>query len=791
MKHLHLFLAIWAVASIARPLSHASGMLIPKDTSVPPLAIKHQRVDIDIKDGVASVNIEQVFKNSVSRDLEAVFVFPLPENAAIGDFAMMINGKRMSGELVEKEKARKIYEDIVRRMQDPGLLEHMGGSLFKVSVYPVPKDGEQKIELSYSQTLSYESGMYNFTYPLKTGEQASRTLEDFTVQVKVNSTVPLKTVYSPSHSVGISRKGEHQAVIGFEEDRSLLDRDFQLYYGISKKEFGVNLLTHAVEGQDGYFMLMLAPTVEPDTNRVVKRDIAFVLDTSGSMAGAKMTQARDALAHCIKRLNPGDRFAVIRFSTDIDALSGELLDVNDANREAALAYVSGLEARGGTAIDAAMEYALDIKRTDSHARPYTVVFLTDGRPTIGETEIDAILDNVGKRAGKGTCVFAFGVGHDVNTTLLDRMAGDHSGTTQYVQPEEDIEVHMSSFYDKISHPVLANPKIVMDAIQSKMQHPRDLPDLFAGQQLTVLGRYSKDGHSAIRLTGDVNGEPREYIFEGAFPKTNGDNLFVPQLWATRRVGFLLDEIRQQGELQELKDEVLALSREFGIMTPYTSYLVLEDDQAYETHGVTRTEAPRKIAAKQAQGFGWSGNASPGGGSALGEPRERNGEEAGRDAGGVAFTAPGQPAAMPTVSRPMPVFEAADDLHEKRQDGGFARRASEAGVIHAPPQSAMDAMKSDTGREAIQVSESIQRYKLSEHRGDDMGPMTKHIENRIFYKLGEVWTDRDYKEGLKTTRLKYASDEYFEYLSKNPRLRRVFALGAQVIVVVDGEAIIVE
>jgi Ca-activated chloride channel family protein len=258
-------LAAMGLAMAVGAMSNAfgSGMLIPKDESLPALAVKSQRVDIRVKDGVAATKVEQVFKNSVDRDLEAVFVFPLPPGAAISDFAMWIGGKRVSGELVEKQKAREVYEGIVRRMRDPGLLEYMSGNLLRVSVFPVPRNGEQKIELEYSQQLDFDSGLYKFTYPLKTGEQASRTIEDFTVSVRISSAVAIKTIYSPTHKVGITRKGDNEAILGFEEDKSLLDRDFEFFYGVSKQAFGLNLLTHAEDGKDGFFMVMLAPPVEP------------------------------------------------------------------------------------------------------------------------------------------------------------------------------------------------------------------------------------------------------------------------------------------------------------------------------------------------------------------------------------------------------------------------------------------------------------------------------------------------------------------------------------------------
>ena len=471
-----------------------SGMLIPKDISVPALAIRNQRVDIQLKNGVANVKVEQTFKNSVDRDLEAVYVFPLPEGASIADFALYINGKRTSGELVEKGKARSLYEDIVRRMKDPGLLEHMGGNLFRVSIYPVPRNGEQKVELSYSQTLDFQGGLYRFCYPLRTGDAASRTLEDFTISVKVNSSEPIKSIYSPSHKVGISRKNDHESVVGIEEDRALLDRDFELFYAVSKKDFGLNLLTHADKGKDGSFLMMLAPPLVTPKDLKMPKDLIFVFDSSGSMMGPKIEQARQALLYCINKLNPGDRFTIVRFSTDTETFRSELADVDDKTREQALAFVKGIEARGGTAMDEALRTALGMKRDP--ARPAMLVFLTDGRPTVGETDMDKVLANAKMANGGGTWrrIFVFGAGDDVNTRLLDQLAAQNGGASAYVKPEEDIEVKVSALADRISQPVLVHPVVTVDNLKVKQMHPQPLSDFFCGDQILLFGRYEGSGH---------------------------------------------------------------------------------------------------------------------------------------------------------------------------------------------------------------------------------------------------------------------------------------------------------
>ncbi len=756
-----------AVLALAMQCSaFGSGMLIPKDGSIPPLAVKSQRVDIRIKDGTATAKIVQVFKNSVDRDLEATYVFPLPANAAIADFAMYINGKRVSGELVEKEKARRIYEDIVRRMRDPGLLEHMGGNLFQVRVYPVPRNGEQKIEIEYSQTLDFEAGLYKFVYPLRTGDMAARTLEDFTVSARLVSSVPIRTIYSPSHKVGSTRKGEGVAVIGFEEDAALLDRDFVLYYGVDNKEFGLNLLTHAVKGEDGFFMLMLAPTVVQDDAKAIRKDIVFVMDTSGSMGGKKIEQARKALEYCIGRLNRGDRFNIVRFSTDVEKFRDSLVEADEENMKAALKFATGLSARGGTDINGALAAALDMEFARDRAR--IVAFLTDGRPTVGETDVEAIVSGAGARNKASARVFVFGVGDDVNTHLLDKISGESGGMSQYVQPDEDIEVKVSTFSDKTSYPVLANPRVAIDKLETRLLHPKDLPDLFCGDQLTVFGRYRGDGHVAIRLTGEVNGEKKEYVYEGTFPKVSADNDFIPRLWATRRVGYLLDEVRLHGEEKELKDEVVQLGRDYGIMTPYTSYLVLESDEAYRQNDIpmpAASAAPAKAPAADASAL-WSAR------------REGAHDKDMRDA--IARTVSEPKPAVPIFGggARSPAETAAPVAQAKyRVTGGNEGRIAEQ-------------FKRDSGAAAVRLSQAIGDYKKAEH--ESQSAAVRHVGKKTFTLLDGTWIDSGYAAGMKAVRVKFGSDEYFELLSDKPDLRQYLALGEKVIVALgDGTAVVVE
>jgi len=768
-----------------------AGMLIPRDESIPPLAIESQRVDIRIKDGVATAKIEQVFRNSVNQNLEAVFIFPLPENAAIADFAMMINGKRMSGELVEKGKARGIYEDIVRRMKDPGLLEHMGGNLFRISVFPVPANGLQKIELEYSQTLAFDSGIYTYVYPLKTGARASRTLADFTVGVRLNSKLPLKSIYSPSHQVGISRKGDQEAVVGFEEDKALLDRDFVLYYSVSQKDFGLNFLTHAAKGEKGFFMMMLAPSVAtPDA--VMQKDVTFVIDASGSMAGKKIEQTRKALEYGVNALHEGDRFNIVRFSTDVESFRPVPVEVNATNRAAALTYIRTIEARGGTAINDALAAALSMN--SENARPAILLFLTDGRPTIGETEPENILKNIREANKVHARVFVFGAGEDVNAHLLDQIAGQNGGLPQYVLPEEDIEVKVASLVDKMSSPVLANVRVEVDKLKTSMVHPSALPDLFSGDQIIVFGRYEGSGDSAIRLLGEANGEKREFVYEGTFPAEQPDNTFIPRLWATRRVGFLLDEIRLRGESAELKDEVIRLSHEFGIMTPYTSYLVLEDDKAYADRGIDRIAGGAARRVTKEDGFLYAAGEDRKS-EAAHEPTIKRGGDIGVD---INVPADEPAEEVQSVARTVvPVF---DDLSltsdakptpSGRMVAGAPPSSYSYRTVSKEAERGQSAMRQESGARAIAMSKAIRGYKEQDNAANELATV-KYVGKKVFTLLDGRWIDTAFKQDMKTTTVTFGSEEYFKLLKDKPELKDFLALGTKVTVVLDdGTALVVE
>jgi uncharacterized protein YegL len=567
---------------------HMPPFSIPKPE---PLPIKYHRVQIEIDNQVATTSIDQVFRNDYDVDVEGTYIFPLPEDATITDFAMYVDGERVSGEILGKDEARKIYEDIVRRMRDPGLLEYIGRNMFRARVYPIPKHGEKRVELVYQQTLPFDAGVYKYVYPLDTERFSPTPLEDVTVSVTVTSKVPIKNLYSPSHEVD-TKIERFQASCSYEAKDVKPDKDFVLYYTVSERGLGLNLLCYREPGDEGYFMMLLSPGQLE--GRTIDKDINFILDTSGSMSGDKIKQAKEALQFCIRSLGSGDRFNVIRFAADVDAYREALVAASEKNIQGALDFIDGFKAQGGTDINTALVQSL--KMFDDSDRPQMVVFLTDGEPTVGVTDMKGILDNVATANGSRARLFVFGVGHDVNTHLLDKIAETHRGVSEYVVPGEDIEVTVSSFYGKISEPILSDIDVQYGKIKASEVYPVTLPDIFRGGQLILLGRYEGDGDAAITLTGYVGTGEKKFSYEGEFPREDEKNDFIPRLWATRKIGYLMSEIHLEGENEELIDEIVRLSKEHGIMTPYTSFLILEKDMNYRQWGIDEAMVPGMRAA---------------------------------------------------------------------------------------------------------------------------------------------------------------------------------------------------
>ncbi len=710
---------------IVPPPWHPHPRPMPRPVIVP-LSVKYHTVEVKVKEQLAVTSIDQEFFNPNDRELEGIYMFPVPRGVTINRFSMYIDGKEQQAELLDAKKARKIYEDIVRQMKDPALLEYADQKLFKLRIYPIPARSTKRVKLSYSEILRSDAGLCRYVYPLNTEKFSSTPLERVGVKVSISSKTPIKNVYCPSHKAEVIRKSDHEATVGYEAKNVRPDKDLIVYYSLDTKDFGMSLLNYQEEGEAGYFMLLVSPKQEFEVRDVESKEITFVLDASGSMSGEKIEQAKKSLTFCVNSLDDRDTFNLIRFSTEVEPLFQKPVQATKANRRKALEFVKDLRAMGGTAINDALAAAL--AQAGSGDRPHAVVFLTDGKPTIGEQDTGAIVKRVKEKMEK-TRVFCFGVGTEVNTHLLDKITETARGASQYVLPDEDIEVKVSSFYTKIKSPVLTDLKLSFSSAKVSQVYPRVMPDLFVGSQLVVTGRYRSSGPSAIILTGTRRGRRAEYVYEADLKPSKEDDS-VARIWASRKVAFLLDEIRLRGENNELKDEVVKLAKKWGIITPYTSYLVLEDE----------------------------------------EKRVRLGRR--RDRGDILLP-------QAAMERESGAFEDSVMHYEalKGADSGaggltVARGMGNAKMAASPAAPAEGFRFRDKEGKEVKLAEQI-----------------KTVGAKTFYFNGTIWVDSVYQieKPAKKTEVKYLSDEYFRLLDADPLFGRYLAVGKNVIVCVGGTA----
>ncbi|MER3631032.1 MAG: hypothetical protein C4325_01695 [Blastocatellia bacterium] len=566
---------------------------LPRPMALPnALPIKSIKIDAKIDGQTSTTHVEQVFRNDTPFTLEGTWFFPIPESAAIVEFAIWENGKKLIGEVRSREEARRIYEQIVRRQKDPGLLEYAGRNLFQASIFPILPHSDKKLELTYTEILENSAGTIAYRYPLGTGgsrnaatipegvarDAVSSEITNVFGKIEITAAGGVRNIYSPTHTIDVSRRSERSATVSFETAKS--DDDFELFFTPTGDTIGATLITYRETAKDGYFLLLISPRDDLKQSELPNKDIVFVLDTSGSMASdEKLEKAQKALQFGIQTLRPGDRFNVIAFSGEERLMEQKLINADESGKKRAAAFVEGLRASGGTNINDALISALT--QFEAGDRPKIVVFMTDGIPTVGITDPESIAQNVtsSSAAAHGVRIFTFGFGYDVNAVLLDRIANDSGGAPDYVRPKEDLELRVSGFFDKVNFPVLTDLSIDYGSANVDLLYPRRISDLFHGSQLTIIGRYKNPADSrgnTITIRGRFGKQERVFRFRGMdFPLRNEKNDFIPRLWANRRVGWLLDELRRNGYSEEIRREIVELGTKYGIVTPYTSYLALD------------------------------------------------------------------------------------------------------------------------------------------------------------------------------------------------------------------------
>lgn len=536
------------------------------------LTIRKHKVDVSIEDQVATTKIDQVFHNPNDWVAEGTYLFPVPDGATVSNFAMWVDGDRVEAQIMDADAARHTYQEIVSRLRDPALLEYAGRGAIRARVFPIPPGKDRRIEISYQEVLTAEEGLIHYVYGLSTERFSAQPLEQVSVRVAINSDAPIRALDSPSHDLAVDRPDDHRVVAGYEASGVVPATDFELYYSVSEEAIGTNLVsTYDPVAGEGHFMLLAAPGIATP-KQVIAKDVIVVLDTSGSMEGEKFQQARAALLYVLDHLNPEDRFGIVEFSTGARQYDSDLQHASEASNAAA--WVARLSPRGGTDINLALLNAMAMVEEQ---RPTIVLFLTDGLPTEGETDVPGILTNVEDSAPANVRLFPFGVGFDVDTILLDSLAQAHHGRSTYVRPGEPLDEVVSGFYASVNAPVLADVALQVDGIQVEDVYPTPLPDLFAGQQLLLVGRYRQGGPATLTLRGTINGKERTFTYADQKFATGEGAEFLPRLWATRRIGYLLNQIRLEGEREEWVGAIVDLSVRYGIVTPYTSYLITEED----------------------------------------------------------------------------------------------------------------------------------------------------------------------------------------------------------------------
>jgi Ca-activated chloride channel family protein len=733
----------------------------------PPMSYKISELEVGarLSDQVAQVQVSQSFVNTGSRPMEVSFVFPLPYEGAVESMTLLIDGQEHPAKLLKADEARRMYEEIVRRNRDPALLEWMGTGLFKTSVFPVPAGAKRTVTLRYAQLCRKTEGLTDFLFPLSTAKYTSQAVEKISFRVTIESTQDIKNVYSPTHTIEIKRPDERHATITYSTKNDVPTSDFRLLYDVGKGKLSTRVVSYRPKADDdGYFLLLASPQIKAPDEKRPHKTVVFVIDRSGSMSGKKIEQVRAAAKFILDNLREGDLFNVIAFDNQVEAFRPELQRYNEETRKAARGFVEGVYAGGSTDIDAALRMAL--AQLQDPNQPNYVIFLTDGLPTAGETNEMKIVEK-SKEANKvGARIFSFGVGYDVNGRLLDRLVRDSFGQSQYVRPDEDIEERVSRLYAQIEAPVMTKVQldIALDARNDdgvkliNRVYPKGTFDLFAGDQLVVVGRYKKPGTAKVSVCGKVGTHEQKFDFPAELTAKSGDEScgFVEKLWAVRRVGEIIDEIDLHGKNQELIQELVELATQHGILTPYTSFLADENVRLHDTANVRRAN-DQLFALEQTSGeSGFAQRALKSG--------YQNAQNAADASSSYGYSAP---AAAPQM-RGMGGF----DIHG-------ASRGSNLGGRGGLAAGAQPALRNAAAlpAEPTAAQETI-----------------RQVGNRAFYLRNNQWVDSTLteKQQAQPKRIKQFSDDYFSLARRNGRqLSQYMVFDEPVLLNVEGQAYLIE
>ncbi|HVE12313.1 MAG TPA: VIT domain-containing protein [Elusimicrobiota bacterium] len=693
-----------------------------------PVTLSGYHVEGNVTDGAAELNYRIVFHNPTPNRMEGVLLVPLPANASVSGFKMTVAGKTANAELLESGQASTIYENIVRQLRDPGLLELVGERLLRARVFPIEPNADIEVRLAIAQTLEKSGNLYSLSVPMRSARMSGAAKSgQASAELNLVASRPIRTIYSPNAEAKITRSGDTQAKLRFEGGATD-DADLRMFFSLQQSPLAAGLLTFKESGEDGYFLLSLSPKPKAAEGEVQPKDIVFVLDRSGSMdEDQKMTQAKKALSYCIGKLSPGDRFGIVDFASDSSEFESALVNGTDDNKARALRYVKKIESAGGTNIEAGLQDGLKLLSGSREGRTAMLFFLTDGVPTVGQTQIDALLKQAQDgNHGVSARVFSFGVGDDVNTLLLDKLAEMNRGAHDYVGKGEDLENKVSSLYQKVSQPALTDVKVEWQGLETEQVYPRPVTDVFYGGELVLMGRYSKPGSGRLIVTGKAAGKPMRFEYPVTLAADSSKNDFLPRLWANLKVAHELDAVRLSGRADpEVVASIVKLAKKYGIVTPYTSFLIAEEG-VRNAHGVAMDNL--RAMNMDARGSGFDGN-------------------------------------FETFSR---ARKASRMLQEMRGAG------ESAGGMAAPA-----AMTSMMKRAEYDVREDMKAKGV-------VAVEKKALGGKAFYFRGGSWTDGECDASCDSAKeIRYLSEEYFDLLGREPDLRRYFSLGARVTVLWKG------
>ena len=549
-------------------------------------------VQVNVSGRVARVTVEEWFRNNGPALDEGMYHFPLPGEAVFSSYSLWQGDQELRGEAMDATQARAIYEAIVRQKRDPALIELAGQGLIRARVFPIAPGETRKITLKYTQLLDRAGDAWRFRYLGDRNRQSAPR----SFRLEVDSAARFGDPYSPTHQVQVTRR-DNRLEVTLGDGAAASSGDFELLLPLSRGLIGLSLIPHHPVGEDGYFMLLLAPGAAADA-AALRRDLVAVIDVSGSMSGEKIQQAKSALIQLLGSLREGDRFRLVAFSGGVRRYAQGWTSATTEGRRDAATWIRSLEAEGGTNIAAALTEAFS--ESPAEQALGVVVFLTDGQASTGETDPERIAE----RAEQGRArfrVFSFGIGDDVNTYLLDRLTERARGTTEYVRPGENIERAVGSLAAKVASPVLTDVTIAAGSgVELYDVQPGNLPDLFAGDEMVVLGRYRGVGRGewSVSVRGRRNGHQEEFT-TSVNERENDDARYIEQLWAARKAGALSREIRLRGQTRELMDALKQLALRYGILTEYTSYLVQEPNIALRREAEDRLmRAPAAAPADQ-------------------------------------------------------------------------------------------------------------------------------------------------------------------------------------------------